>query len=327
METENKNINFNINEEPVIKNNEDPTIINNDEPIINENEIPIQPENYDVNEIYNFLKDSGIAPEKEAELEFKSIQDLSNYISQKNNQIIEDRLKSELQQYPSQYQDLFEYLRNGGKVENFVNNYETTYSEIDISVLKNNIDLQKQVIEDYYRSTTQWNDKLINMTINKYSDDEIKDLSKNMLEQLKTFEYQSKEELFKQQQKEQNEYKQYQQNLIMNYNKEIDQMNKIGDLELTIKDKSEIKDLLFSNKTYNKLSSNFDKYRLQLSILDKYGLLDDINKLSMILNTPNKNKNYNFKKNNNGNTNNDILEMNLLNSNDNKEQKMLTFRI
>lgn len=302
-----------------IETNSKPEDINiestgNNPPVLNN-----EPE-YDVNAIYSFLRDNNIAPVLGNDDKIENIKDIANYITQHNNKFIQDTIQQELSQYPQQYQDLFNYVKNGGRVEDFVQSYSTTYTELNPDMLKGNLDLQKQIMEDYYRYTTQWDDKMIKITVGKYNDDEVKDISKNMLEQLKGFEYQQKQQLFEQQQQQQAAVKEYWDNLYADYDKQINELNKIGDMDFTERDKVEVRDLLFNNKTFNKLNTEFDKYRLPLAILDKYGLLDDINKLSQLLNKPGTTS-YNFvKQNTQNNTKSEGFDFNIVNPKDNNNK-------
>ena len=311
----NENNNDDEQKEPTVDNNQGDIQKDNDEDVnqqdtqINDTqEQSVEEDEYDIEGIYNYLKDNGIAPELPENVELKSINDIANYIAQNQQQIIEQRIQEELNNYPEPYRDLFDYVRNGGDIETFIQNYRNTYSDIKATDLTNNISLQKKVVRDYYKVTTQWTDDMIEKHLNKFSDDEISDLSRNSLEQLKQIEYQQKEQLKKQQEEQQRQIEEYRNNLIQEYKKQLSSLNKIGDIEISTQDKRVIEENLFADKTYYKIMDNFDKYRLQLAILDAYGILDDVNKLSDVLKGKGSSKKYNFKKKSSkkSQTNNDI---------------------
>jgi len=251
-------------------------------------------DDYDIEGLYNFFKDNNIVPDKPEGQTFENINDLANFIFKNNSDLIEQGVQSQLEQVNSTYRDLFNYVKNGGDVQQFVNNYSNSYNELDVKMLSQNIDLQKQVVKDYYRNTTNWNDNMIDKQLSKFDDTEIAEMSKQSLNTLKQIEINNKQQLIQQQQQQELQQKQYYDNLTIEYNKQLDELTKLGSHDITIKEKESIRSNLFNNVTYNKLSENFDKYRLNLAILDNYGLLDNPNALSEIIKT-NKQK-YNFKK-------------------------------
>lgn len=250
---------------------------------------------YNVSEIYTFLKDSGIAPEVEDLNNIKDINDVARIIDEHRQKVINDTIQKELEEYPQNYKDLFEYVKNGGKVDDFVNNYKDSYTDLDINSLRGNTELQEKAIFNYYKATTNWDDDFIKTNVDKFSNDEKVEMSKKAVLELKNIESYHKQQLIEQQQQQQQQAEEYRKQMINEYNKNIDEMKVLGNLELTIKDKNEIKDYLFNDVTYNKLNSDFEKYRLNLAILDKYGLLDDPSKLSEMIGSGS-NKKYNFKR-------------------------------
>jgi len=254
------------------------------------------PGEYDVNEIFRFLSENGVVDVGDTPPELNSIDDVAKYVYNNNQKLITEQVEKELNTYPQSYQDLFKYVKNGGNVQDFTNSYKDSYSTLDQSMLKGNTELQRKVMKDYYKTTTQWSDDMINTQLSKFNDDEISKLSKTTLSELKTIE-QNKQLELKNQQDKQIAKQQEDINLLMEvYHKSIDELKSIGNIPLTINDKKVIEDNLFNNKTYNKLTSDFEKYRMNLSILDSYGLLDDINKITDLLNSKTNSKKYNFKK-------------------------------
>ena len=155
----------------------------------------LQPGEYDVNEIFRFLADNGVINPGDNQPELKSIEDVAKYVYDNNQTLIRQEVQRELENYPQSYKDLFEYVRNGGKIDDFVNSYKDSYSTLDPIMLKGNTDLQRKVMRDYYKSTTQWSDNMIDTQLSKFDDDEIAKLSKTTLNELKNIELQRQTEL------------------------------------------------------------------------------------------------------------------------------------
>jgi len=285
----------------------------------NENEVEETTEsqstdNYDVNEIFRFLSENGIVESGDELPEFESMNDVAKYIYDNNQSLINNEVKKELENYPQSYRDLFNYVKNGGAVEDFTNSYKDSYSSFDPLLLKGNIELQNKVMRDYYKSTTRWSDSIINTQLSKFNDDEIAKMSKMALGELKEFEHNRQLEIKQQQDARIAEQQKYTEQLLESYHTKLNELNAIGDIPLTINDKKSIEDNLFNNKTYDKLSSNFENYRMNLAILDSYGLLDDVSKLSSILKSKSSNKKYNFKKQSANTSDNKDFDINIIDS-------------
>ena len=270
----------------------------NEESPSTEQPITTSENDFDYGGMYDFFKDSGIVEEIEDKTVIKSWQDLSQMIYKKQETEIQTGIEQRLSTMNDTYKDLFTYLDNGGNLQEFVKTYNDDYDKVDASQLKDNDVLQDKIIYDYYKFTTQWDDKMIRTMMGKLNDDEKIGMAKTSLHTLKQIQTQQKQELLNQQQVQVAKQTEQKTQLLSNYKQQIASLNKVGDLEMTVTDKKEIENLLFNDVTYNKLSNDFEKYRLQLVILDKFGLLDDINKLTNII-KQSPNKTYNVKRNNN----------------------------
>ncbi len=250
---------------------------------------------FDATEIYRFLQDNGIAPSVENYDDIKDIDDVSKLIYNKQEELIEEKLQEQLNSTTNSYKDLFNHLRNGGKLDDFVNTYNDSYDDIQSSSLKDDDELQNKVIRDFYKNTTQWDNELIEANIAKLNDDEKTEFSKKALDNLKTIQAQKKQQLAQQEAQRQQQAQQQQQQQIDAYKKNITELKQVGELPVSVQDKQNIEKLLFNDVTYNKLATNFEDYRMNLVILDHLGLLDDPNQISQYAGKTKK-KTYNFKK-------------------------------
>ena len=310
----------NINTEQEINTEVDNEENNNEENKENENN-----EDYDLNELYKFLKDSAIVQSTDTEenLEFNSINELSEYLYETQQKQIENKVQEEINKYTGTYKDLFDFVKNGGKVEDFVQSYKDSYSTLDYAVVKNNSDLQYKILKDYYKQSTQWDNNMINKHLEKFSDDEIKEMSKSALTHLKDYEENSKKELLEKQKAEIEQQNKYYADLINNYENQLKEIDTFMGQQISQNEKNKIKNNLVNNVTYNKLVENFDKYRLTLVMLDNMGLIDEPQKIAEKFKNNSKTK-YNFKKSkktNNKNNEDMMIDLILPENTDNQKVK------
>lgn len=278
--------------------NEQPPIIEG-EPIV---DLPIKPQeesgvegDYNIGELYKFLNDSNIAPDIENIEDIKTIDDLSNILQRNRTETVAEQVQRQLESKTSAYKDLFNYLDKGGNINTFLEQYNNSYDSVNETMLKDNGVLQDKVIYDYYKNSTRWDDTMIKTQMSKLNDDEKIEMSKTMLNGLKQIEADNKATIITQQQESYQKQQQAQKELLGSYKEALNNMNEVGDLKLTPDNKKELENLMFNDVTYNKLNTDFEKYRMNLAILDMYGLLDDPGKITKIQSS--NNKAYNFKNN------------------------------
>ena len=137
-----------------------------------------------------------------------------------------------------------EFVRNGGKIEDYYKAVSTGTVDVD------NIDLTKEsnqrlVIEENLRRLG-YNEERIQRSVDRYEDKGVlEEESEEALELLKEYKEKNKEKLLEDTKKETVQLQQQQQKFISNVEETIDKLTDIAGYPLTSREKKELKDYIF----------------------------------------------------------------------------------
>ena len=176
-----------------------------------------------------------------------------------------------------EYKALYEHLHNGGAVEDFIQTYSNGYDNIDVGMLKNNKVLQRKVVSNYYRKTTQWAESDINAFVTKHEDlAELEKEAPRMLKVLKEVEAKNKVALAEQTRVANEKAIADKQAHIQALKDNIANMQDFGGIPVDASLRKKISSNVFNDTMYTKLNSNFEQYRIPLALLDEFGFFDNI---------------------------------------------------
>jgi len=259
-------------------------------------------QDYDAAEIYKYLADTNVLPMIAVDKNF-DFEDLSTAIETRINDTIISREKQFLETMPKKAADLFSHLRAGGEVSDFQAVHSNSYSNIPKQSLKDDTDLQNSIITDYYKKTTSWDEKSIKTAIDRMNTaGSTEKESTAMLKFLQDIELENQRDLAYNTKQQQLQIEQQHKELINNVTNTVLNTRDFLNIPLNMGTKNRILDNVINDVTRNKLNSNFEKYRVQLSMLDEFGFFDNPSKFLQNLgveqkqNDGNKKQSYNMKR-------------------------------
>lgn len=199
-------------------------------------------------------------------------EDLVNHVSKTRDYLVEDIIK----EANTKSYGAVDFFLNGGTPEEFAKQFGSkpksvlNYKEEDIT---DNEDIQREVLENYYKKTTKFNDKKIKKLIDNDIDlgepDEILEAYNKLVELDK-----EEKEAFKQE-SEARKVKQRKQQEQFNRSMQENTLN-TSEFIPGRKLKKDVKEKVLNNipDTWKKVNEDLSKYAPILSYLDYYGLLD-----------------------------------------------------
>lgn len=139
--------------------------------------------------------------------------------------------------------ELDEYLKNGGKFEDFygLQSKETSYENVDLD----DVDNQKSIIKDYLQMSG-FNDEQIKRKIDRFEEaGMLQDEASDNLELLKEYKKNEKEQLLEEQRAQQEEYENKQKTLIQEITSNINNLTEVRGINVPAEDRKKLLDYAF----------------------------------------------------------------------------------
>jgi hypothetical protein len=175
-----------------------------------------------------------------------------------------------------QTQQLIQHLEAGGKVSDFQQVYASDYTSVKEETVLSAKDTMRNTVRDFYRKTTAWDDNKINKLIQRHEDlDELKDEAKSALVGLRNIEKQEREQLALQTQQQRIAQEQQEKQRVVFINNEINSLKEFAGIPINKKVRDQVISNVYEDRTFNKINSDLDKYRVRLAVLDSLGILDN----------------------------------------------------
>jgi len=239
-----------------IQDTDDSSVDNEDED--NEDDVSDKDDNVDKidgdveKEVASFMLErlgDELGIELDEDLEVNSVKDLVEYLKDVVDEASQPQYSSD------EVKELDEYVKSGGKLEDFIqaNAAVVDLENIDLSSESN----QKRVLKEHLK-TLGYNDERIKKAIDRYEDAGVlEDEAEDALELLKEHTSKLKEELLKQQKEYSKRVEKQQQEFVQNVEENIENLKEIKGVPVTRKEKKELLDYIF--KTDSSGQTQFQK--------------------------------------------------------------------
>lgn len=180
-------------DEPVIEEPTPPTNEPTTEP-----EEEIDPET--LKGYYNFLNEFGIISKEEGEEFEGTVEAFEAAITKSKEKLIESAYEQVFNRLPEDVKAVVEYGLRGGSVEDFIKaSTPVDYDSLDMD----DVDTQRQVVFDYYKSTSTWSDdKILKFIDTLEKDSDFKAEAEDALNDLKELSAKKQQQLLERQQQD-----------------------------------------------------------------------------------------------------------------------------
>lgn len=147
---------------------------------------------------YQFLNDMGIIIPDEGEEFDGNIETFESAISKSKEKLVESAYEQVFNKLPDDVKAVVEFGLNGGSIEEFMKaSAPIDYENLDME----DIDVQRQVVFDYYKSTSSWSDdKILKFIDTLEKDSDFKAEAEDALNDLKELSSKRQQHLLDQQQ-------------------------------------------------------------------------------------------------------------------------------